>query len=238
MTKQFSIKKIKNNIYIIEEKWFKEHANLYLFTGKKYNLLIDCGLGIFNIKEFLNKKGFKNIKVLLTHSHFDHAFGIRHFLPEEIIISHKVYKNLKHKRMCGIKYLKRKDFTEEVLSEVNFSNILRMYKNSTIFAKPQLLTKINVAPFCFEAVDMHGHTNDSTAYYDKNKGILITGDALYIGEIYFDFSNSNKKKFKKSLKNMAKLNFKFVLPGHNKIFGKTKALEIIGNWSKTIDKAI
>ncbi|MEI6580184.1 MAG: hypothetical protein WCN92_12105 [Eubacteriales bacterium] len=60
MEKNFSIKKISNNIYRIEEPWFKEHANLYLFKGKKFDLLIDCGLGIFNLKEFLNNKIFNS----------------------------------------------------------------------------------------------------------------------------------------------------------------------------------
>ena len=236
MIKQFSIKKIKNNVYLIEEKWFKEHANLYLFAGKKFNLLIDCGLGIFNIKEFLNKKGFKNIKVLLTHSHFDHASGVRHFLPEEIIVGHKIFKNLKDERMWGIKYLKRKDFIEEVFSKINFSNILGMYKNLVIFAKPQLLTKINIGSFCFEPINVPGHTNDSTAYYDKSKRILITGDALYDGKIYFDFLNSNKKEFKNSLNKITHLDFNLVLSGHNEIFDKGKALELVENWTKELEK--
>lgn len=237
MIKKFSIKKINNNVYQIEEPWFKEHANLYLFKGSKFNLLIDCGLGLFNIKEFLNKEGFKNIKVSLTHSHFDHAGGIKYFSPKEILITPKIYRNLKDKRMWGLEYLKQEDFDKEMLSEANLFNIRKIYKNydaTPIGPKPRLFTKIDVGSFCFELINMPGHTNDSVAYYDRKKGILITGDALYIGKVYFNLLNSNKQKFKASLKNIAHLDFNLVLPGHNRIFNKAKALKIVDIWSRDL----
>ena len=64
MKTQFKITKIDKDIYKIQETWFKEHANFYLFGNKKKSLLIDAGLGFFNIKEFLEKKGFKKAEIL------------------------------------------------------------------------------------------------------------------------------------------------------------------------------
>jgi len=232
--KQFNIKKISKNIYKIEELWFKEHANLYLFKGNKFNLLIDAGLGFYNIKKFLCKEGFKNNKVVLTHAHFDHAFGIKHFLPEEILVDRKTYSNLKNGRMWGLKYFKKSDSKINPSTPLNFENAVEHFLLHLDKIKPRKLATIDTGSFSFEVVNLPGHTDDSVGYYDKEHKILVTGDALYYGKIYTDFSNADKNKFKKSLKFISEMNFNVLLPGHNSLLSKKKSLAIISKWSRAL----
>lgn len=222
---QFKIKKINKYIYIIQEPWFKEHANFYLFGDKKTSLLIDAGLGFFNVKEFLEKKGFKNIKVTLTHSHFDHFGGIRHFLPKEICITKKIYKNLKNEQLMGLEFLKQDDF----IREVPYKKIKELFNPFIFSAKASNLKNIKVGIFDFKIIDVPAHTNDSVIFFDKKNKILVTGDALYDGKMYYDFLNSDKKEVKKVYKKISEIRFDLLLPGHNKIFYKKRALEIIKN---------
>ncbi len=237
MLEYFTIKKINNNIYKITEAWFKEHANLYLIKGDKFNLLVDAGLGVFNIKEFLNKQGFKNIKVILTHSHFDHAGGIKHFLPNELLINKKILKNLQDKKLWGLEYLEANDFNKKILKKLTDKSAEEICKNYNISIFKLLennISKINLRNFCFKLIYSPGHSNDSFIYYDEKNKILITGDALYDGKIYIHLINSNKKKFKESLKKIVKLDFNLVLTGHNKILNKIEALGVIKKWSKEL----
>jgi len=227
MQEQFKITKVSNNIYKIQEVWFKEHANLYLFCGKNSNLLIDAGLGLFDIKLFLEKKGFKNVKVALTHSHFDHFGGIRHFSKNEVLITKKIYANLKNKNLFGLDFLLEKDFS----SKSNFSEVKSIFHSFKIVLKPRNIKSIKVGNFNFKIIGAPGHTDDSVIYYDKKNGIIITGDTLYKGGIYFNFLNSNAKKFKDSLSVIKNLNFKLLLPGHGSALKKDSAQKIIKKWS-------
>jgi glyoxylase-like metal-dependent hydrolase (beta-lactamase superfamily II) len=232
--KEFKIKKISDKIYKIEETWFKEHANLYLLEGKKFDLLIDCGLGLFDLKEFLAKNGFKKVKVVLTHSHFDHVLGIKHFPPDDILINRKMYKNLDDKNKLALESLSLNDFDQKILSKKHIKNKKDILKGHDSFIpriKQKEFKKIDNGFFTLISMDMPGHTDDSVVYYDKKKGILVTGDALYDGKIYLGFSDSSKKDFKKTLGRLAQLNFNLALPGHNKVFGKKKSLKIINEWN-------
>ena len=38
----FTIQQVKEDIYLITEPYFYEHANLYLIKGTKYDLLVEC----------------------------------------------------------------------------------------------------------------------------------------------------------------------------------------------------
>jgi len=233
--KQFDIKKISKNIYKIEEPWFKEHANLYLFKGDKFNLLIDAGLGFFNIKKFLEKKGFKNNKIALTHSHFDHAQGIKHFLSEEILVNRKMHSSLKNIKMWGLKYFKKSDLKPKTPTPLNFEKTGEHFLLYLDKIKPQKLEMIDTGFFSFKPINLPGHTDDSVGYYDKKHKILVTGDALYCGKIYADFPNANKKKFKKSLKVISKIKFNLLLPGHNDVLDKKMSSGVIYKWGSILD---
>ena len=162
MFEQFSIEEVDSNIYLIKEPWFVEHANAYLFKGNNSCLLFDCGIGIFDMKEFLLKRGFKNIKVILTHSHFDHAGGIKHFLPEDVMILPNIFKNIKNRRMWALEYLRPSDIDAETLAQFGLPDAKYLcghydfsLKGIGFFATK--FPRIELPPFSFEVVATPGH---------------------------------------------------------------------------------
>jgi len=228
MAKYFDIKKIENNIFLIKETCYKENASIYLFSGKKKSLLVDSGTGMFDIKKFLENLGFKNIYLTLTHSHFDHAGGIKYFDKEKIILPKKIINNLENKKFWGIEYLDKKDFKN--ISNETLNNFYKNFKIILPKIKVQKKLNIDIGNFSFDLINMPGHTDDSFTLFDKKNKILLTGDALYNGKIYCQMPNSNKEKFIVSLKKIIKLNYELILPGHNNLLYKKDADKIAKQW--------
>ncbi len=234
MLKEFyKIKKISKNIYLLSEPWFDEYANFYLIKKEDSTLLFDCGLGLFNLKAFLNRLGFGIDAVMLTHSHFDHCGGAVHFCPEKIIANEKILRNLKNRKYMGIEHLKEEYFSKELLKSLPFEKIRKDVGDGEKFGDIKPYKQDNI--FGFNIISLPGHTDDSTVFYSKKDKLLITGDVLYDGEIYASLINSDEKKFINSLNYIKKLDFDIVLPGHNNILSKQQAIKIINKWINILE---
>ncbi|MEK7582801.1 MAG: MBL fold metallo-hydrolase [Patescibacteria group bacterium] len=217
----FKIQKINKDIYLITEPFYREHANLWLLKGAAFDVLIDCGLGIFDVRKFLVKKGF-NPKIVITHSHFDHAGGLRHFNQREMFTTGKIAKNLQRKELWGLEYLQQNDFVPPTLFKAFAMNKMEV--------KPCKPGYIDVGRFHFKVIELPGHTDDSIVLHDSKNKILISGDTLYAGKIYADMPNSNKKEFMASIKFIKTLDFELALPGHNEVLNRKQALSAIDKW--------
>ena len=222
----FKIQKIQKNIYKIWEPWYKEFANIYLFKNGDKCLIFDAGLGLFNLKHFLVDLGYQEFYIALSHVHFDHCGGVKHFNPEEIIISKKQRDNILNKKLLALNYFYEQDL---ILDGYNYEKNIFDYsylKNINLNKNKQIV----FGEFKFNILGSPGHTDDSLIYYEENNKILISGDSLYDGKIYFDFPNSNKIEFIESLKKIDKIKFNTVLAGHNFILGKEKSQLLIDDW--------
>lgn len=233
----FKLNKVYNNIYQISEPFFKQHANIFVFKGTDFDLVVDSGVGLENLKEFLVKNKFRKVKVFLTHAHFDHCGGINHFNFSDLIIKTPIVKNLNNKKLLGLEYLKPSDFNKKFISKTNI-NVDKFCSNfkikNTDRIKPFSKKKINNGTFSFEIIHTKGHTDDCYILFDNTNKIIVTGDTLYNGEVYADMPNSNKKMFIQSLDKIKVLDYNVVLSGHNKVMTKKESIIVINNWIKDL----
>lgn len=232
--KPFSIKKIKENIYLIKEVFYQESSNIYLFQHKNECLLFDCGLGFFNLKKFLLSLGYTSFTVVITHSHFDHVGGINYFDDKEVLFTQQQSNSLMNMNNLGLKYLKSGDF-----SGLNSNKVSDFCGNFYIKNKTPFLflnNELNFFNYKFKVVKTPGHTHDSICFYEPDKNILITGDTLYDGELYYDFIDSSIEKFKDSLNGLLEFDAKLVLTGHNQVLKRKEMQTIVKKSYNKLDK--
>jgi glyoxylase-like metal-dependent hydrolase (beta-lactamase superfamily II) len=91
----FNTQKINSKLFLTTENQFFEgnRSNIWLVRGAARDLIIDCGLGVCNLKKHLENRHLlskdRECIVLCTHSHFDHSGGANHFENESKILIHQ-----------------------------------------------------------------------------------------------------------------------------------------------------
>jgi glyoxylase-like metal-dependent hydrolase (beta-lactamase superfamily II) len=178
--------------------------------------LFDAGNGI-SLSGLI--EGFKNLNlefenitnVYITHEHVDHVIGL--------------YKLME----------KLKDSPPTIHAFGETAVILREGHTNKIFPgnlgiSPQMfgvnVLKLEVKElkdsckvgnnFNFQILHTPGHSPSSICYYDSNKKVLIPGDLVFINESFgrYDFPGGSLSKLIKSIGQVAKLDVKYLLPGH------------------------
>ena len=79
MNDWFTLDTVDENTYAISEYKHWEEIHSYLLNGTKRSLLIDTGLGIFNISKVVSTLTDKPVTAVATHIHWDHIGGHKYY---------------------------------------------------------------------------------------------------------------------------------------------------------------
>lgn len=212
----FEIRKLDPQTYIISENKHWEEFNSYFLLGDEYNLLIDCGIGIYNIKNILTKIDNKKIKLLITHMHWDHIGNLDKF--KEVYLSEKANYYLKNGVEEPIESIRKKVIkdVDKKLLPTNFN--IDEFKLETSNRGREILEgkTFEMGNREIEVVSTPGHTDDHLCFYDLSHDYLFAGDLLYKGPLYLNSDNINLDKFFYSLNKILKKynNMKCILSSH------------------------
>ena len=176
--------------------------NTYIINEKDEAYIIDPGTNYPEIKEYIDKKKFKLLGILLTHGHFDHIIAVNDFVRD---YDTNIY----------IHELER-DFLFD--PNLNLSGLT--YKRFIVKDKSKVITfnendKLKIGNEAIRIILTPGHTRGSVCY--KYKNFLFSGDTLFKGGIgRTDLPTSNTLDIQKSLKNIIRIcsDNTIVYPGH------------------------
>lgn len=205
------IRNIKNRGVLFTDSNPGWDLNIYLIIGKKYNYIIDTGLGSFSIdqvKEYI-KNDNKETIVINTHYHWDHVWG-NGSLRDCIIVSHKLCREMIQSKW------------EEMIQKNNqyCYGEVEMYLPNLLFEEELYFAEDKIKLF-----HTPGHTLDSISVLDEEEAVLFLGDN--VGDSMEDIIPSiacEKDVYVNTLKKYEQMNFDTCVSGHNTILTK----EVIG----------
>lgn len=197
------ITKIKNRGVLFTYSNPGWNLNVYLIMGKKYNYIIDTGLGALSVnpvKEYIKNDNKKTI-VINTHYHWDHVWG-NGALRDCIIVSHKLCREMIQSKW------------EEMMQKNNryCYGEVEMCLPNLVFEKELYFVEDKIKLFYTP-----GHTLDSISALDEEDAVLLLGDN--IGDSMEDIipSYCDKDVYINTIKKYEKLNFDTCISGHNTI---------------------
>lgn len=181
--------------------------NIQLIFGKKYNFVVDTGLGSSSVEpviKYLSQES-KPILVINTHYHWDHIWG-NSSVNSQSIISHKLCRDMIIQNWDAMvsrngHFIKGKN--QMLLPDITFEQEL-------YFPEDQI--RLMYSP---------GHTVDSISVLDEVDKVLNISDNIGddMEELIPNLSCSNDE-YIRIIKEYQGLDFDTVLSGHNVVTGK------------------
>lgn len=167
------------------------------------------------VKSISGQDGIEKVKkIVLTHTHFDHAGGVAEMgrLTGAEILVHPLEGNR----------ISKGDFA--VASAEMFGSTMKPFKWSPLDED----SSINTGSAIFKVLHLPGHSEGSLGLWDEKTRSLITGDTVFAdgGIGRYDLPTGNYDQLKSSIERIAGMDVRDLYPGHGR--------EILGNGSKHI----
>jgi glyoxylase-like metal-dependent hydrolase (beta-lactamase superfamily II) len=181
-------------------------SNTYVVWGDSKNaLIIDAGVNVNTILDFVNEQGLKVKHIVLTHGHYDHVDYIGDYI--------NAFSE-------ATPYCHKKELKILLDSEANVSRLFtrgdkRIYDYNYSFLEEGDILKIDDS-LSFKILNLPGHTPGSICLLNENEKSLFTGDVIFsCGYGRTDFLYGSREDLNSSLLRIYNLDKSITIyPGH------------------------
>jgi glyoxylase-like metal-dependent hydrolase (beta-lactamase superfamily II) len=227
----FSTQRIQDNLYLITEPhyyWYNR-ANLWLIKGQNQDLLIDTGLGVSSLRQYIASLIDKPLLAIASHIHFDHSGGLHEFECRAIHAAEAeaLRRGDDHEALCTPAQGWVQDEHFEVLPHPEFTveqYTLQGTEPTQILQEGDIL---DLGDRAFEVLHLPGHSPGCIALYDTRSKELFSGDVIYDGELLDELHCSHIPTYIETYERLQKMTIKTIYPGHYPIFGQDRYHQII-----------
>lgn len=212
----FEVYEVEPDIFAIYEPFQWQEVISYLIVGTDSAVLFDTGNGIGDIRAIVDRITDRPVRVINSHSHFDHIGGNYQF--DEIL---SVATPFTLQRIDGIR-------SDELLLEVSPEALCKGLPAGVVpeehHTRPFSIDAtiadgdvLDIGGRSLEVVQLPGHTDDAIALLDRSAGFLWSGDSFYEGPIWLFFPETDLVAYRESVAKLAVLapELEAVFPAHN-----------------------
>ena len=204
-------------------------CNIWHVRGRDRNLLFDSGLGVVSLSGQLPWLREAPLIAVASHTHFDH-----------IGCHHEFAARACHRAEAGIlaapdpaRTLATRYATLEMFERLPPGGFRP--EDYAVLPAPatQLLEAgdvIDLGDRHFEVLHVPGHSPGSIALWERERGLLLSGDAVYDGPLVDDAYHSNPADYVDSMGRLRELPVDTVHGGHYPSFGRQRFRELIDDY--------
>lgn len=204
----------------------KTRCNIWYVSGSERDLVIDSGLGLASLGQFIGLTSGQPVLALATHTHFDHIGGHHEFAERAVhraeaeILAHPTRRNT---------------VIDVCVSEETFLAFPQANFDVDAYgiapAPATMLLDggevIDLGDRQFEVMHFPGHSPGGIALWESKTGILFSGDVVYDGPLSDRLYHSDPDTYETSLKRLRELPVRTVHGGHHASFGRERFLALI-----------
>ncbi|MHA1398477.1 MAG: MBL fold metallo-hydrolase [Candidatus Heimdallarchaeaceae archaeon] len=213
----FEIEKVSTNVWAHVKG--ETRGNVAFIKVKDYVVAVDSGMDPLTSKvakkQAEQELGVPIEKIIITHHHPDHVFGIQTFEDCEIISAEKVAKIMKKQIEGPWSKKELEKYINEVPEYKEKWKDLKIIPPTTIFENN---FEIREGEIKIDVIETNGHTSGSSFIHVLPDNVIITGDLLFAETFpYAGDPTSDPYLWEKALEKMIELEPVKVVPGHGPV---------------------
>ena len=224
--------RLSEDITLVQETGLAKfmRCNIWHVRGREFDLVIDTGMGLDPLKQYILQQTERPIKAIVTHCHFDHSGGLYEFdcrlgHPAEAAIladpeNEKVVYGGGWTRIGIVDPKAHPDFSPDTFR----------VKAAPLTGYLDEGDEIDLGNRHFRILYLPGHSPGSIGLWEEKTGTLFSGDALYDGELLDNLYHSEPETYRRTLERISKLGVEVFHAGHFPSFGKEKAKTLIASY--------
>lgn len=218
----FKTIKISDHISVIQETGVANfmRCNIWHVRGRDYDLIIDTGMGLSPLKDWVMRESDRPIKAIMTHSHFDHSGSLHEF---DCRLGHRAEAHIIAKPNAqNTAYVGA--WTEiEIVDLKSHPD----YSAQTYGVQAAPLTgyldegdMLDLGDHAYQILHLPGHSPGSIGLWDVKTKTLFSGDAIYNGELLDTTYHSEPAVYQQTLRRIKDLGAEIYHAGHYPSFGQ------------------
>lgn len=224
--------KLSDDVTLIQETGVANfmRCNIWHVKGRDFDLVIDTGMGLDPLKQWVMQNTTRPIKAVVTHCHFDHSgclheFDVRmgHRAEADILASPTNEKTVFTGPWTRIAIVDPKQHPE-------FAAQSYAIKAAPLTDYLDEGDVVDLGDKIYRILHLPGHSPGSIGLWDVKNKVLFSGDALYDGELLDALYHSNIEDYLATLTRIESLGVKLFHAGHYASFGKDRMKKLIDSY--------
>jgi glyoxylase-like metal-dependent hydrolase (beta-lactamase superfamily II) len=239
----FEVQEVGPDLFAFTD-WMGDHhprfgrilTHSYLVIGRSLAVVVDCGLGIGDLRSAVAELTDLPVELLLTHNHSDHigsAFSFDH-----VSVGGRDADQLE-RGLCAQDaefVLEYEDRTSrEIPHGFSFSQLEAedrwRIRPSRVLSDGD---EIDIGGSVLKVVSTPGHTPGSCCFVHHGRQLVFTGDTVYEGNLNVQLDGSDLAEYRRSIRSLLSIPSGFrLMPGH---YATPVGTQIIGDVSDGLSR--
>ncbi|MDD7912127.1 MBL fold metallo-hydrolase [Pseudovibrio exalbescens] len=234
----YRTERLADGVTLISEPFIKAfyRCNIWHIRGRDRDVLVDSGMGVVSLRQWVPLVTEKNLLAVASHTHFDHI-GCHHEFAERAVHQAEVQLLSAPTRANTLAYPYVSLEIFEALPPEPFASSAYAVRPA---APTQILNDhdiIDLGDRRLEVIHTPGHSPGGIALWEAATQTLFAGDIVYDGPLVEDLYHSNAQDYAQSMKRLLELPVRCVHAGHFPSYSGERHRQIIRQWLKDKEQA-
>ncbi|HFD16035.1 MAG TPA: MBL fold metallo-hydrolase, partial [Rhodospirillales bacterium] len=215
----------------IDEPYIREfyRCNIWHVRGRDRDMLVDSGMGVVSLRRHVPLVTEKPCLAVASHTHFDHI-GCHHEFAERLVHAAEAAILARPTRAATLADPYVTDEIFEALPPEPYVSAEYRVKGAPATRLLADGDVIDLGDRRFEVVHTPGHSPGGIALFERETGILFSGDIVYDGPLVEDTYHADPADYYASMKRLLDLPVRIVHGGHFPSYDGARHREIIRAW--------